>query len=47
LIDIYLTAQSSVGLPVEESSQAVAMLRFVLGQLVTLCQLRDTIEERT
>jgi transposase len=46
LTDIYLTAQSSVGLPAEESSEAVAMLRVVLRQLVTLCQLRDTIEDR-
>lgn len=46
LIDVYLTAQSSVGLPAEENSETVAMLRFVLRQLVTLCQLRDTIEER-
>jgi transposase len=46
LTDIYLTAQSSVGLPVEENSESVAMLRFVLRQLVTLCQLRDTIEDR-
>ena len=46
LIDIFLTAQSSVGLPVEENSEAVAMLRFVLRQLLTLCQLRATIEER-
>lgn len=46
LTDIYLTAQSSVALPVAESSEAVAMLRFVLRQIVTLCQLRDTIEER-
>ena len=46
LIDIYLTVQSSVGLPAEGNSEAVAMLRFVLHQLLTLCQLRATIEER-
>jgi transposase len=46
LTDVYLTAQASVGLPVEENSETVAMLRFVLRQLVTLCQLRDTIENR-
>jgi transposase len=46
LKDIYLTAQASIGLPAEENSEAVAMLRFVLRQLVTLCQLRDTIERR-
>lgn len=46
LTDVYLTAQSSVGLPAEENSEAVAMLRFVLRQLLTLCQLRATIEKR-
>jgi transposase len=46
LTDIYLTAESSVGLPAEENSETVAMLRFVLRQLLTLCQLRDTIEKR-
>jgi transposase len=46
LTDIYLTAQSSVGLPAEENSETVVMLRFVLRQLLTLCQLRATIEER-
>ena len=46
LTDVYLTAQMSVGLPADENSETVAMLRFVLRQLVTLCQLRDTIEER-
>jgi transposase len=46
LTDIYLIAQTSIGLPTDESSETVAMLRFVLRQLVTLCQLRDTIEVR-
>ena len=46
LTDIYLTAQASIGIPTEENSETVAMLRFVLRQLVTLCQLRDTIEHR-
>lgn len=46
LTDVYLTAQASVGLPAEEDSETVAMLRFVLRQLITLCQLRDTIENR-
>jgi transposase len=46
LTDIYLTAQTSIGLPVEEHSETVAMLRVVLRQLLTLCQLRTTIEER-
>ena len=46
LTDIYLTAQASIGLPAEEHSESVAMLRFVLRQLLTLCQLRDSIEDR-
>jgi len=46
LTDIYLTAQTSIGLPAEEHSETVAMLRVVLHQLLTLCQLRATIEER-
>jgi transposase len=46
LTDIYLTAQTSIGIPAEEHSETVAMLRCVLRQLVTLCQLRDTIENR-
>jgi len=46
LSDIYRTAQSSVGLPVQEDSETVAMLCFVLRQLLALGQLRDTIEER-
>jgi len=46
LTDIYLTAQASVGLPVEENSETVAMLRFVLRQVLTLCRLRATVEKR-
>ncbi len=46
LADIYLTAQTSVGLPVEDHSEAVAMLRLVLREMLRLCQLRDAIEER-
>ncbi len=46
LTDIYLTARASVGLPVEEHSETVAMLRLVLREMLSLCQLRDTIEER-
>jgi transposase len=46
LTDVYLTAQSSIGIPADENSETVAMLRLVLRQLVTLCQLRDTIEKR-
>jgi transposase len=46
LTDIYLTAQGSIGIPAAENSETVAMLRCVLRQLVTLCQLRDSIENR-
>jgi transposase len=46
LTDVYLTAQSSIGIPAAEDSETVAMLRVVLRQLVTLCQLRDAIESR-
>jgi transposase len=46
LADIYATAQSSVGLPVAEQSEAVAMLRLVLQEMLALCQLRDAIEQR-
>lgn len=46
LTDIYLTAQGSIGIPAAENSETVVMLRFVLRQLLTLCQLRAAIEER-
>jgi transposase len=46
LEDIYRTAQSSIGLPVEEDSEAVAMFRVVLGEMIRLCQLRDQLEQR-
>ncbi|MGH9625339.1 MAG: IS110 family transposase [Bryobacteraceae bacterium] len=46
LEDIYRTAQSSIGLPVEEDSEAIAMFRVVLGEMVRLCQLRDQLERR-
>lgn len=46
LEDIYRTAQSSIGLPVKEDSEAVAMFRVVLGEMVHLCRLRDQLEQR-
>ena len=46
LEDIYRTAQSSIGIPVAENSEAVAMFRVVLGEMIRLCQLRDQLEER-
>ena len=46
LEDIYRTAQSSIGIPVQEDSEAVAMFRVVLGEMIRLCQLRDQLEQR-
>ena len=46
LEDIYRLAQSSIGLPVQEDSEAVAMFRVVLGEMIRLCQLRDLLEQR-
>lgn len=40
------TDQSSIGLPVEEDSEAVAMFRVVLNQMKHLCQLRQQLEHR-
>ncbi|HBK78273.1 MAG TPA: IS110 family transposase [Nitrospinae bacterium] len=45
LADFYRTALESIGLPVAEDSQAVAMFRLVLGEYLTLCQLRGQIEQ--
>ncbi len=46
LEDIYRTAQSSIGLPVDDGSEAVAMFRLVLDEMIRLCQLRDQLEQR-
>lgn len=46
LEDIHRTAQSSIGIPVEEGSEAVAMFRVVLSEMIRLCQLRDQLEKR-
>lgn len=46
LEDIYRTAQSSIGLPVSEDSEAVTMFRIVLGEMKHLCQLRQQLEHR-
>jgi transposase len=46
LEDIYGRAQSSIGLPVEEASEAVAMFRVTLSEMIRLCQLRDHLEQR-
>jgi transposase len=46
LEDIYSRAESSIGLPVNEDSEAVAMFRVTLGEMIRLCQLRDQLEQR-
>ena len=46
LEEIYHTAQSSIGLPVTEDSEAVAMFRVVLSEMKHLCQLRHQLEQR-
>jgi transposase len=46
LEDIYRTAQSSIGLPVAVDSEAVAMFRVVLKEMLHLCQLRQQLEQR-
>jgi transposase len=44
LLDFYQTAQQSIGLPVDNNSQAVAMFRTILKEHQELCQLMVTIE---
>lgn len=46
LTDFYETAASSIGLPVDEDSEAMVMFRLVLQEHQDLCQLRHSIEER-
>ncbi len=46
LTDFYETAASSIGLPVEEDSEAMVMFRLVLQEHQHLCRLRRSIEER-
>lgn len=46
LSDIYLTAQSSVGLPVAPDSDAIRMIRLVLAEGRSLVRQRDEIEAR-
>lgn len=46
LTDFYETASSSIGLPVAEDSEAMAMFRLVLQEHQHLCRLRRSIEER-
>ena len=44
LEDFYQTSHTSVGLPVAEDSQAIAMFRLVLRQYLQLCRLRRELE---
>lgn len=46
LTDFYETAASSIGLPVDEDSEAMYMFRIVLQEHQDLCRLRQSIEER-
>jgi transposase len=46
LEDIYSRAQSSIGLPVQEDSEAIARFRVTLGEMIRLCELREQLEER-
>jgi transposase len=46
LTDFYETAASSIGLPIAEDSEAMAMFRLVLQEHQHLCRLRRSIEER-
>jgi len=46
LEDIYHRAQSSIGLPVEAESEAVAMFRVLLKEMSRLCKLRQELEQR-
>jgi transposase len=46
LSDFYQTARTSVGLPVTEDSQAIAMFRLVLQEYLQLCRLRRHLEQQ-
>jgi len=46
LSDVYRTAQSSIALPIEPSSEAVAMFRMVLQEGRSLVRQRNAIERR-
>ena len=46
LTDFYETASSSIGIPVDENSEALVMFRLVLKEHQDLCRLRRSIEER-
>jgi len=44
LKDVYHTASESVGIPVNEDSQAVVMFRLILKEFAELCKRRNEIE---
>ena len=46
LADFYDAAVQSIGLPVDEKSEAIRMFRLVLQEYVDLCRLRVEIEKR-
>ena len=46
LADIYETARSSIGLPIDPSSPAIAMFRIVIQEARSLIRQRDAIERR-
>lgn len=46
LTDFYETAASSIGLPVNEDSEAMTMFKLVLQEHKHLCRLRRSIEKR-
>lgn len=44
LVDLYRTAQESIGLPVAVDTPAIAMFRVMLRELLALCSLRQQLE---
>lgn len=47
LLDFYKTAAESIGLPVEEGSEAIRMFRLVLQEHLDLCRMRREIEKQS
>lgn len=45
LKDVYKNAKNSMGLPVEPTSQAIAMFQFILNEFSDVCQRRAKIEK--
>lgn len=46
LLDFYKTAAESIGIPVEEGTEAIRMFRIVLQEHVDLCRMRHDIEKQ-